>query len=92
MVLCVLQDLRSSNGTFVNGKKVGSAKLEAGDELVFADQKYTVVEAGVKAAPKVSVEYTPYDISCPPNFDRARKKAGKGLGFLGRIASERKGG
>ena len=86
MVLCVLQDLRSSNGTFVNGKKVGSAKLEAGDELVFADQKYTVVEAGVKAAPKVSVEYT------PPNFDRARKKAGKGLGFLGRIASERKGG
>jgi hypothetical protein len=50
----VLQDLRSSNGTFVNGKKVGSAKLEAGDELVFADQKYTVVQAGVKAAPEAA--------------------------------------
>jgi flagellar biosynthesis GTPase FlhF len=50
----VPQDLRSSNGTFVNGKKVGSAKLEAGDEVVFADQKYTVVQAGVKAAPKAA--------------------------------------
>lgn len=35
----VLEDLDSSNGTFVNGKRIKQVVLKAGDELILADVK-----------------------------------------------------
>lgn len=41
-----VSDLGSTNGTFVNGRKIGGGrtKIQQGDEVEFADQKFTVVE------------------------------------------------
>jgi len=37
-----VDDLNSSNGTFVNGKKIQTAKVKAGDELMFDTLKFRV--------------------------------------------------
>jgi hypothetical protein len=38
----VLQDLSSTNGTTVNGARVGRCKLRPGDRLVFGDEHVTI--------------------------------------------------
>jgi len=42
----VVQDLQSSNGTFVNGKRVERATLKPGDELNFDTLRFTVLGPG----------------------------------------------
>jgi pSer/pThr/pTyr-binding forkhead associated (FHA) protein len=49
-----IKDLGSTNGTFVDGKKVGSATLKAGQTVVFGDKTFSVVEvAGASGSTKV---------------------------------------
>lgn len=38
-----LEDLNSSNGTFVNGRKIETATVKAGDEITFDTLKFTVI-------------------------------------------------
>src|SRR5713101_2639089 len=39
---CRIRDLNSSNGTFLNGKKVAEATLQNGDEIVAGKTKFVV--------------------------------------------------
>lgn len=50
-----IKDLGSTNGTFIDGKKVGSATLKAGQTVVFGDKTFSVVEvAGASESAKVA--------------------------------------
>jgi pSer/pThr/pTyr-binding forkhead associated (FHA) protein/subtilisin family serine protease len=47
---CTVQDLGSANGTFVNGRRVTRASLQAGDRLRFGDVELAYQAAGVLPA------------------------------------------
>jgi len=59
-----LTDLQSTNGTFVNGKRISEVELHSGDELRFDAVGYRVVY-GAKVAPKPKAEP-----SSPPAQER----------------------
>lgn len=47
----ILKDLRSSNGTFVNGKRIQRAALKPGDKVAFGDIEFFCRMEGVKQKP-----------------------------------------
>jgi pSer/pThr/pTyr-binding forkhead associated (FHA) protein len=48
---CRLTDLQSSNGTFVNGRRVSEATLSAGDRVRLGDVELTYLLPGAEAPP-----------------------------------------
>lgn len=54
-----IEDLGSSNGTFVNGKRVQSATLSAGDTVVIGSVKFVVQLDGVPTDDEIAQPATP---------------------------------
>ncbi len=48
----VLRDLNSSNGTYVNGKRVGETELKAGDQIIVGPAAFIVQIDGEPAEPQ----------------------------------------
>lgn len=56
-----IDDLNSSNGTFVNGRKVDTAKLRSGDEIGFDTLKFLVI-GPTPSLEKTAVRRAPADV------------------------------
>src|SRR5579871_6384281 len=67
----LVEDLGSSNGTFVNGARISApTMLESGDEVSFGDQRFRAFQGAVAAAPVAS--------AAPPSFRPTEASAGEG--------------
>ena len=78
---CIVQDLGSSGGTFVNGNPAKSAELHQGDVVTFA-----TVRARFEAAPSVSAETQAMPTQAAPPPARATRcpRTGAGSRWAGR--------
>lgn len=62
----LIRDLGSTNGTFVNGKKLPTSDLKDGDRLTLGQSKILVKMESAKAAPK------PVEAAPPPRSERMK--------------------
>ena len=67
----VIVDLRSANGTFVNGQKVDRAKVQSGDEIAFGNTRFRFLEIGDV--------FKPVDASGAPVLPGARQSSWRQL-------------
>jgi EAL domain-containing protein (putative c-di-GMP-specific phosphodiesterase class I) len=51
-----IDDLDSTNGTFVNGKQISEAKLQSGDVLVFGDAEFTFTIPQTEQASRMATQ------------------------------------
>jgi hypothetical protein len=66
---CIIRDLRSSNGTFVNNHRVESATLRDGDEILAGQTVFTIrVEQDAPVAPNLTPTATGIDTGEKPTL------------------------
>jgi hypothetical protein len=78
----VIEDLKSANGTRVNGGRVDSARLQAGDLIEVGDEELTLVERSAPAGPKAKVSAKAKGTPSPGNKGRLWLYGGAGLGLV----------
>ncbi len=71
-----LHDLQSTNGTFVNGERVKSAVLSAGDRVLIGSAVIQVVQADLGELPATMSEETVAGIPRPELLNRLRPPQG----------------
>jgi len=78
----VIEDLKSANGTRVNGGRVDAARLQAGDRIEVGDEELTLVERGAPAGPTAKSRAAVKASGPKPGNRRLVLYGGAGLGLV----------